>query len=300
LNGGIRALITGSIRGDVLTDEPLSRHTALRVGGPADIFAVPADMADLRELLNIVAERGTASLVIGGGYNLLVKDGGFRGVVISLQKLRRLEARSDNRIYAEAGAHNGALVLFAVDKELTGLEFLTGIPGTVGGAIAMNAGAHGEAVQDRLETLTTLDGGALRTRGSEELIFGYRSLALYPAEIVVAGVFHLAPGSAAEIKGRIEGFVAHRRNFQRVSYPNAGSFFKNPAGAQAWRLIDEAGLRGYRIGGAQVSEAHTNFLVNRGGAAAKDFLELSALIKERVKAASGITLEEEVRIVGED
>ena len=140
----------------------------------------------------------------------------------------------------------------------------------------------------------------MRTRGREELDYGYRYLALAPGEVIVGATFRLAMGSAAEIEDRIEGFLAHRRNAQRVSHPNAGSFFKNPEGMQAWRLIDAAGLRGYRIGGAQVSEVHANFLVNRGGATAKDFLELAALVKEKVKEQSGIELEEEVRIVGED
>jgi UDP-N-acetylmuramate dehydrogenase len=291
----MRAALTAAFRGDILLDEPLSRHAALRVGGAADMLAAPIDLADLQTLLKAAAETGTACLVIGGGYNLLVRDGGFRGVVISLRHLRSLEERPGNRLYAEAGAHIGSLVRFAGERGMTGLEFLIGIPGTVGGAVGMNAGAHGEAVLDRLETLTTLTGGALRT-----LDFGYRYLTLDPGEIILSGVFLLTRGSAAEIEERIEGFLAHRSNAQRVSHPNAGSFFRNPEGAQAWRLIDEAGLRGQRIGGAEVSEAHANFLVNRGGATARDFLELAALIKERVKERSGVELVEEVRIVGEE
>ena len=288
------------MKGETLFDEPLALHTSLKVGGPADIFTFPADLDDLRALLQLVAQTETAYLVIGGGYNLLVRDGGFRGVVISLRNLHRLEELPGKQVSAEAGVTNGALVRFAEEKRLTGMEFLIGIPGTIGGALGVNAGAHGEAVLDRLETLTTLRGNEMRTRGREELDYGYRCLALAPGEVIVGGTFRLAAGSAAEIEGRIEGFLAHRRNAQRVRHPNAGSFFKNPAGMQAWRLIDAAGLRGYRIGGAQVSEVHTNFLVNRGGATAKDFLELAALVKERVKEQSGIELEEEVRIVGED
>ena len=288
------------MKGEALFDEPLALHTSLKVGGPADVFAFPADLDDLRTLLQLIAQTGTAYLVIGGGYNLLVRDGGFRGVVISLRNLRRMEEVPGKRVSAEAGVTNGALVRFAEEKRLTGMEFLIGIPGTIGGALGVNAGAHGEAVLDRLETLTTLRDNEMRTRGREELDYGYRYLALTPGEIIVGATFRLAAGSAAEIVGRVEGFLAHRRNAQRVSHPNAGSFFKNPAGMQAWRLIDAAGLRGYQVGGAQVSEVHTNFLVNRGGATAKDFLELAALVKERVKEQSGIELEEEVRIVGED
>ncbi|HYS42916.1 MAG TPA: UDP-N-acetylmuramate dehydrogenase, partial [Geobacteraceae bacterium] len=192
------------------------------------------------------------------------------------------------------------LVRFAEERRLAGLEFLIGIPGTAGGALSMNAGAHGEAILDRLDTLTTLSGGELGTRTRAELEYGYRFLKLAPGEIIVAATFRLDAGTPAEIEERIERFLAHRRNAQRVGQPNAGSFFKNPEGEQAWRLIDAAGLRGYRVGGAQVSEVHANFLVNRGGATARDFLELAGVIRERVKATAGIELEEEVRIVGED
>jgi UDP-N-acetylmuramate dehydrogenase len=295
----VRSLITGIIRGEVLFDEPLARHTSLKVGGPADIFATPADLDDLRSLLQLIAETGATYLVIGGGYNLLVRDRGVRGVVISLRNLHRLEELPGNRILIEAGVTNGALVRFAEERRLAGLEFLIGIPGSTGGALSMNAGAHGEAVLDRLETLTTLSGAGIRSTAREDLDFGYRHLALATGEIIIGATFRLHEGNGAEIEARIEGFLAHRRNAQRVNHPNAGSFFRNPEGMQAWRLIEATGLRGRRIGGAQVSEVHANFLVNRGGATAKDFLELAALIKERVKALSGITLEEEVRIVGE-
>jgi UDP-N-acetylmuramate dehydrogenase len=300
VRSGLRTLLRARLKGEVLFDEPLALHTSLKVGGPADIFAAPADLDDLRVLLQSIAEAGTAYLVVGGGYNLLARDGGFRGVAISLRNFLTLEELSGNRVGAGAGVTNGALVRFAEERRLTGMEFLIGIPGTVGGAISVNAGAHGEAVLDRLETLTTLRDADIRTTAREELDGGYRYLALAPGEIVIGATFRLARGSAAEIEARIEGFLAHRRNAQRVSYPNAGSFFKNPEGAPAWRLIDAAGLRGHRIGGAQVAEVHANFFVNRGGATAADFIALAALIKERVKERSGITLEEEVRIVGED
>lgn len=292
--------IEAKVRGEILADEPLSLHTSLRVGGAADLLAAPADLDDLRELLAILAETGTAYLMIGGGCNLLVRDGGFRGVAISLRNFRRLEELPGNRVCAGAGVNNGALVRFAEERRLAGLEFLIGIPGTLGGALRMNAGAHGEAILDRLATLTTLCGGELRTREREELTFGYRHLELAPGEIIVEAAFQLDAGNPAEIEERIERFLAHRRNAQRVTHPNAGSFFKNPEGHQAWRLIDEAGLRGERVGGAQVSEVHANFLVKRGGATARDFIELAALVKEKVRENSGILLEEEVRIVGED
>lgn len=284
----------------MLENEALARHTSLKVGGPADLFVIPADLDDLQALLTLLRETGTSYLVIGGGCNLLVRDGGFRGAVVSLRAIARLDELAGNRVVAEAGVPLGTLVRYAADRGLAGLEFMSGIPGTVGGALAMNAGAHGEAILERVEMLTTVKNGACLVRKRAELDFGYRFLALAPGEIVAAATFQLVKGGAAEIESRIEAFLAHRHNAQRVGYPSAGSFFKNPSGQQTWRLIDEAGLRGYRIGGAQVAEMHTNFLVNRGGATARDFLELAAYVKEMVQARSGAILEEEVRIVGEN
>jgi UDP-N-acetylmuramate dehydrogenase len=300
LQKDIRSLITSDIKGEALGDEPLSRHTSLKVGGPADLFIAPADLADLQALLARLVATGIPYLVIGGGYNLLVRDGGCRGAVISLKNLARLARLAGNLIVAGAGATTGALIRFAEENSLAGLEFLSGIPGTVGGALSMNAGAHGEAILERVETLTTIRGGEVKEMRRAELEYGYRRLALAPGEIVIAATLQVAEGRALEIEGRIEAFLAHRRNAQRVGHPSAGSFFRNPPGQSAWRLIDEAGLRGFRVGGAQVAEAHANFLVNRGGATARDFLELARIVKEKVRERSGVTLEEEVRIVGED
>ena len=296
----IRTLIKSSIKGEVINNEPLSRHTSLRVGGPADLFAVPADIADLRSLLAILDDTGTPRLVIGGGNNLLVRDGGFRGVVISLKRLDRLEQIGNDGILAEAGVLNGALVSFARERGMAGIEFLIGIPGILGGALSMNAGAHGEAILDRVESLTTLRNGDIFVTGRDKLDYGYRFLSLYEGEIIVAATFHLTVGSNREIDERIESYLSHRRDTQQVGYPNAGSFFRNLEGIRAWRLIEAAGLKGCRVGGAQVSETHANFLINIGGARAADFIELSRLIKEKVKAFSGDILEEEVRIIGED
>jgi UDP-N-acetylmuramate dehydrogenase len=291
----------GAIKGELLFDEPLSRHTSLRVGGAADCLATPIDLSDLRALISLLVERGITYMVLGGGYNLLVKDGGFRGVAISLLHFERLERLTGNRLLVEAGVLIRQLLGFCREEGLTGLEFLSWIPGTVGGALSMNAGAHGEAILERLESLTTIKWDKVTLKRREELSFGYRHLAIEPGEIVLSATFSLSEeGGAAQIERRIEEFLAHRRSAQQVGFPSAGSFFRNPPGNAAWRLIDAAGLRGKRIGGAQVSEVHANFLVNRGGATAADFLALARFVKERVKANSGIELEEEVRIVGED
>jgi len=293
-------LIADGTRGVVLCDEPMALHTSLKVGGPADAFCMPEDMDDLKLLLAVLAEEKLPYLVVGGGYNLLVKDGGIRGAVISLEKLNAVEELPGSLIRSEAGVENAGLVRFAQDCSLTGLEFLIGIPGRFGGALAMNAGAHGKSLLERVTELTTVTAGVITVRSRDELRYGYRFLELSPEEVIIAATMQLAPASLAETKERIETFMAHRRAAQRIGYPNAGSFFKNPPEMEAWRLIDAAGLRGYRVGGAQVSEVHANFLVNIGGATASDFLMLARLIKEKVLESSGVELQEEVRIVGED
>lgn len=292
-------LIRERVRGTVLRDEPLAPHTSLRVGGPADWFISPADLEDLRRVMELLADHGMPHLVIGGGYNLLVRDGGFRGAVISLERFDRLELSEDGLLHAAAGVANRALVDFALERERSGLEFLVGIPGRVGGALAMNAGAGGQSIAGPLDTLITLKDGDITTAEKGSLDYGYRCLRLAPCEVILEAVFRLEKGRREEIGRRMDEFLVHRRASQQVGYPNAGSFFKNPPSGPAWRFIEAAGLRGCRVGGAQVSEVHANFLVNRGGAAAADFLSLAARIKEKVREDSGVELEEEVRIVGE-
>jgi UDP-N-acetylmuramate dehydrogenase len=293
-------LIGGAIRGEVLANEPLSRHTSLKVGGTADCLVTPADQADLQQLLALLQRQQISYLVMGGGYNLLVRDGGFRGAVISLARLDRCQLLENGRLKVEAGVKNRELVRVATKATLSGVEFLCGIPGSVGGALAMNAGAHGQAILDRVERLVTLRDGELAECLRSDLDYGYRFLTLAPGEVIVSAVLQLEKQTEEEIEARIAGYLKHRSASQQVGYPNAGSFFKNPPAGAAWKLIDDAGLRGHRIGGAQVSELHSNFLVNRGDASAADFLALAALIKERVRTISGIELQEEVRIVGEE
>jgi UDP-N-acetylmuramate dehydrogenase len=290
--------VARELRGEAKWDEPMARHTALRVGGPADLFIEPADLADLKDALANLAAGRIPYLVVGGGYNLLVRDGGIRGCVISLRGLDWLKLLPESRLEVGAGVKNAMLCTVASESCLSGIEFLVGIPGSFGGAVAMNAGAHGGETLQRVESLTTLRAGELSVRKGSELLFGYRFLQLQPDEIVVSATLQLEPADRRAIEERMAGYLALRSS-QRVGYPNAGSFFKNPPGAQAWRLIDQAGLRGVSIGGAQVSEVHTNFLINRGGARATDFLGLAALVKERVLKHSGVALEEEVRVIGE-
>lgn len=296
ISTAIRAVFSGKL----LHQEPLSHHTSLRVGGPADLFAVPRDREDLQVLVKVLDELQIPRIVIGGGYNLLVRDAGFRGCAISLEKINHLAVRQDGVISAEAGGRNIDLARLAEAHGLSGLEFLIGIPGSLGGALRMNAGAHGGEIFDNLTSLELLDAEGVRNYEKKSLHYGYRHLQLEPNKIIIAANFKLAPGSRETIAAAMDDCLQKRRDAQQVRFPNAGSFFRNPPGRTAWRLIDEAGLRGLTVGGAQVSEVHANFLVNRGGATATDFLQLAEMVKEKVFAASGIRLEEEVRITGED
>ena len=291
--------VAAELRGQVRWDEPLSQHTALRVGGPVDLFIEPADLSDLRDALVMLVSEEIPYFVMGGGYNLLVRDAGIRGCVISTRGLDGLKPLPGARLEVGAGVTTAMLCRIAAESCLAGVEFLCGIPGTFGGAVTMNAGAHGSETLRRVESLTTVRDLEVVEQKGAELSFGYRYLKLAPGEIVVSARLRLEPAERRVIEERMSSYLQIRGNTQRVSYPSAGSFFKNPTGGQAWRLIDQAGLRGVSVGGAQVSEVHTNFLVNRGGASATDFLALAALVKLRVREHCGVELEEEVRIVGE-
>jgi UDP-N-acetylmuramate dehydrogenase len=291
--------IARELRGEAKRDEPLAAHTALRVGGPADLFIEPDDLEDLKNALELLHAEGIGYFVIGGGYNLLVRDGGFRGCAISLRRLDKLKPLPGARLEVGAGVSNRMLCRVAAENCLSGVEFLCGIPGTFGGALAMNAGAHGSDTLRLVESLVTLRGAVVVQRSGADLAFGYRYLTLAPGEIVVSARLCMKEAERRDIEELMAGFLAHRGGAQRVAFPSAGSYFKNPPGEQAWRLIDQAGMRGVQVGGAQVSEVHANFLINRGGATATDFLALAALVKVRVQETSSVELEEEVRVIGE-
>lgn len=274
-------------------------HTSLKVGGPADLFAIPEDAEDLKLLLTWLSEQNMPWLTIGRGYNLLVRDKGIRGAVISLERFNRIFDSGESLITAEAGAENLTVVRFAQKRGLGGIGFISGIPGTVGGAIKMNAGAYGEGILERTDHLTLLRGGSVHDFRMDELDYGYRHLRLEDGDIVLAATFRLDEREPHHTEEEIRKDTELRRTKHNVGFPSAGSFFKNPQGQAAWRLIDAAGMRGVRVGGAQVSEVHSNFLVNAGGATAQDFLDLAAAVKNAVFTTSGVTLEEEVRIVGD-
>lgn len=291
--------IEAVIRGELRRDEPMRLHTSLKTGGPADFYAIPADEADLCTLLTWLESRNIPWLPIGRGYNLLVRDKGIRGAVISLERFNRIEVSGEALVKAEAGAENLAVVRFAQNRGLGGIGFISGIPGTIGGAIKMNAGAYGEGILARTDHLTLLRGGSIHDFRIDELDYGYRHLRLKDGDIVLAATFKLDERDPRHTEEEIRNDLELRRSKHNVGFPSAGSFFKNPPGQASWRLIDAAGMRGTQVGGAQVSEVHSNFLVNTGEATTQDFLDLAATVKKAVCASSGVTLEEEVRIVGE-
>ena len=288
-----------SFRGQLLRNEPMCLHTSLKVGGPADLYAIPEDVEDLHNLLSWLGEQNIPWMPIGRGYNLLVRDKGIRGAIISLERFNRITAIGGSMIKAEAGAENLAVVRFAQMMGLGGIGFISGIPGTIGGAIKMNAGAYGEGILERTDHLTLLRDGKIGDFRIEELDYGYRHLRLEDGDIVLAAAFRLGEREQGHTEEEINKDLELRRSKHNVGFPSAGSFFKNPHGQAAWRLIDAAGMRGAKVGGAQASEVHSNFLVNTGGATAQDFLDLAVKVKKAVFTTSGVTLEEEVRIVGE-
>jgi len=292
--------LRGTLRGAVRENEPMSAHTTWRVGGPADLFIVPADREDLGTALDLLNQANCPWMVVGRGSNLLVKDGGIRGAVLCLGSLDRVTFLPEAKVVAEAGIPLMRLIRLCAEKGLGGLEAMAGIPGTLGGAVAMNAGAGGQELSDVVEAITLTGLAGEQTLPAAELDFAYRRCRLPERSLVVDAALQLRPDDPEALGAVIAERITHRRQAHRVGGPNAGSVFKNPPGGQAWRLIDAVGMRGAVSGGARVSEQHANFIVNAGGAKAKDILDLIARIRDAVRKDSGIDLEPEVRIVGCD
>ena len=284
---------------DIQYDEPMARHTTMRIGGPADVFLTPRTVDALGAAKRAARACGVPCVVLGNGSNLLVSDAGYRGAVLCTGGLRTVTVE-DDRLTGQAGALLSAIARAAADAGLTGLEFAAGIPGSLGGAVFMNAGAYDGQMADRVTSVTYLDGdGAAHTLSSAELAFGYRPSAFKAhADWTVAhATMALTPGDPGAICAKMDDFACRRRDKQPLELPSAGSVFKRPQGDFAGRLIEAAGLRGLMIGGAQVSEKHAGFIVNRGGATCADVLALIRTVQERVQAQSGVSLECEVRVL---
>lgn len=293
------------VKGNIRFNEPLRDHTTIKIGGPADVWFEPADIDDLINIIKWIDEREIPRMIFGNGSNTLVKDNGIRGLVVSLAKLDKVEflpvsGANETIITAEAGVHLQHLLSLSVEKSLTGFEPLTGIPGTVGGAVIMNAGTGEGTIADTIRSIKVITRHKLTTIQKSDLEFSYRKLKLPRGAVVVLAEFLLKEGIKTEIEGKISKIRHKRGEVQPLLWPNMGSVFKNPSNStKAWQLIEDCGLRGVRVGGARVSNEHANWIVNEGKATAKDVELLIRLIREKVKEKSDVNLEPEVMIVGE-
>lgn len=280
--------------------EPLCAHTTFRIGGPAAFYLVPEQAEEVKKAIVFANERELPFLTIGRGSNILFPDEGYDGVVIEVGRgMEHIELMDDGRIRAAAGTGVGALAAAAARESLSGLEFASGIPGTLGGAVTMNAGAYGGEIRDCLVSATVLDAdGAIQELEKDELELGYRTSVIQKkGYIVLEALFQMKEGDRRAIQQRMREMNESRRQKQPLEYPSAGSTFKRPEGNFAGKLIEDAGLRGYRVGDAQVSEKHCGFVINRGNATAAQVRKLIAHVQEKVFQMSGIKLEPEVKII---
>ena len=284
-----------------LREEPMKKHITFRVGGPAACFLTPSTKEQIREILHICQEEKTPYFILGNGSNLLVSDQGFDGVVLQVYKNMNQVTVEGEHLRVQAGALLSATARKALEAGLTGMEFAAGIPGTMGGAAVMNAGAYGGEMKDILESVTVLTPeGEQKELNNEELQLGYRtSVVKEKGYIVLEAVLSLKKGDPEAIKSRMDELKEQRVTKQPLEYPSAGSTFKRPEGYFAGKLIQDAGLRGYQVGGAQVSEKHCGFVINAGGATAKDVRTLMDNVRDIVYKKYGVTLEPEVKFLGD-
>lgn len=286
-------------QGKLLLNEPMSRYTSWRVGGAADRLYLPGGIDDLQAFLQAMPH-GEPVHFVGLGSNLLVRDGGVRGTVVLMHDALTEMRFEGDKVYAEAGVTCAKLAKFAARQHLHGAEFLAGVPGTVGGALAMNAGCHGGETWDIVERALTIDRhGQVHERSQVDVEVGYRHVGLPGEEWFIAAYFQLQAGDAQVAEEKIKALLAKRLETQPLNLPNAGSVFRNPEGGYAAKLIEACGLKGYRIGGAQVSEKHANFIVNTGEATADEIERLIAHVRDTVMRRQGVELQREVKIIGE-
>ena len=285
----------------VLAEEPMKKHTTFRVGGPADLFVMPSSEEEVKAAAAICDEEKVPYYIVGNGSNLLVSDKGYRGVIIQLYKeISRIRVE-DNVIYAQAGASLAKIANTALESSLTGFEFAAGIPGTIGGACVMNAGAYGGEMKDvLLEVRVMTSDGEVIVLPKEKLELGYRtSVIAKEGYIVLEAAIELRPGEQETIRTYMEELREKRTSKQPLEYPSAGSTFKRPEGFFAGKLIQDAGLRGFQVGGAQVSEKHCGFVINAHEATAADIVSLMDQVSGRVREQFGVVLEPEVKKLGE-
>lgn len=285
----------------VLFDEPMSQHTTFRIGGPADVFVMPENYEQIREVLRLCKEEKLPFFVLGNGSNLLVSDSGYRGVIIQMDRNMEEIRLDGEEIHACAGALLSSVAVAARNASLTGFEFAGGIPGTIGGAAVMNAGAYGGELKDVLKEVTVMTKeGEILTIPADKLEMGYRTSIIKTAGyLVLEAVISLKKGDEEKIRAVMKELSERRTEKQPLDYPSAGSTFKRPEGYFAGKLIMDSGLRGYRVGGAQVSEKHCGFVINAGGATAEDVRSLMDHVIRVVREKYGVTLEPEVKFLGD-
>ena len=284
-------------------DEPMAKHTSFKIGGPADVFIKVDNIEELKETLDLSKQNQIPLTIIGNGSNLLVTDKGIRGITAKLN-LKDIEIKNENNkqiIKVEAGVPVGLLAQKLLKEEITGFEELSGIPGTIGGAVIMNAGAHGKELKDILKKVTAMDyNGNIHEFTNEECLFSYRNSRFQKEKyIILQATLELEKGNSTEIKEKMDEYMQFRKEKQPIEYPNAGSTFKRGEDFVTAKLIDEAGLKGYKVGGAQVSKKHAGFIVNVDNATAKDVIELTDYIKEKIEEKFGKKINLEIQIIGE-
>ncbi len=295
----IARLLKEKITGPVKTGEPLSRHTSFGIGGPADLFVEPQTVDELAAVVSVLRRENLPSFLLGNGTNLLVSDAGYRGAVIRLGGEFREFYYRDQTLVSGAAVSLAVLARDACRQGYANLEFATGIPGTLGGALFMNAGAHGHSIGEFVLETTLLDReGRIHNLGPEEMGFSYRGSRIPTGMVICSAKLSLLPGKAEEIEEKCRKYFEFRA-IRQPRLPNAGSIFKNPPGDAAGRLLEAAGLKGLRIGGAMISQQHANFIVNCGGATARDVLALIAVARQAVREKSGVELELEIKVFGE-
>lgn len=301
----LKEIIKSIVSGSVLFDEPMSNYTSMGVGGTADIFLSPITIEDLQTCISCLSDNKVPFIPVGNCTNLIVRDGGYRGAVISLKGLETVEVSNEEEdavlLRAQTGAQLSKLVELSVRKSLTGVEFCAGIPGSVGGGVKMNAGAYGKEIKDVVAFVSLINGdGIIKEVARDNLQFEYRNLVLADATVIVGAGFCLRRGSQADIRERISHIMGMRKTKHPLAYRSAGSVFKNPPNEPAGKIIDEVGLKGFRIGDAMVSKIHGNFIVNLGRATARDIIFLMDIIKKKVLEERGILLEPEIKIIGDE
>lgn len=295
------ALFAENTGAEVISNAPMSKYTSFKCGGNASLLIIPDSCENLKNIIEFCYSKNISPLIIGNGSNLLVTDGGIDGVVIKIgSKTSKIELIDETTIYCEAGASMKSLCMFALENSLSGLEFAYGIPGTVGGAVYMNAGAYGGEMKDVLFSVNHIDkNGNIGELIKEELDLSYRHSAYTDnGYTILSAILKLKKADKAEIKKSMDDKLRRRKEKQPLEYGSAGSTFKRPAGYFAGALIEQSGLKGYTVGGAQVSEKHAGFVINKNGATATDVITLIRDVQDKVYEKFGVKLETEVKIIG--